>query len=201
MSNGFMTEYEAKGPKFECETGPQNAVCCGVFDLGMQKNTFNGETKVKRGAILMFEIEELDNEGKPKVISKQYSSINLSKNSAYRSSLQKHLESWRGRPFTEEEIESGFDLYSVWNVPCTLTIEQNDKGYFNITNVTKKFASAVKMVSTRFPNDQPPEWIQKKINEQVKQHEDNRSQGYQKTEQYADSGWSQEGASEDDIPF
>lgn len=59
-------------------------------------------------------------DGQPYVVSGFYTnSLNE------KSRLRPMLESWRGRPFTEEELD-GFDLQNVLGKPCLLSVIHKD---------------------------------------------------------------------------
>ena len=41
------------------EAGTVHAVCCGVWDLGMQESTYNGETKLRHKIVIAWELSQL----------------------------------------------------------------------------------------------------------------------------------------------
>jgi hypothetical protein len=102
--------------------------------------------------------------------------VSLSK----KSTLRSFLESWRGKQFTKEEL-AGFDLFNVLGVACQINVvhENSDNGntYANIKAVMPlpKGMSRPKAENPLLkysPEDAEafnalPEWIQKKIQEQV----------------------------------
>jgi hypothetical protein len=45
-----------------------------------------------------------------------------------KANLRKDLESWRGKAFSDAEIENGFDIEKLIGANCYLNIAQNDKG-------------------------------------------------------------------------
>ena len=109
------------------ETGVHLATCYGVFDIGTQEYVYNGKKVSSRKVIFVFEVPdariEIEKDGKkenlPRAISEEYT-VSLNK----KSNLRPALESWRGRPFTEEELQ-GFDLFSVLGAPCMLNINHD----------------------------------------------------------------------------
>lgn len=112
--------------------GIHNAVCVGVVFIGTQSSIYNYSQKVT----LIWDVCKNDNS---KLFSRDYSYSYHEK-----SKLRKHLESWRGRPFTNDEL-SKFKLRNILGVPCKLEIAKNDKNYKQVENVY------------RFPaNEQPP---------------------------------------------
>lgn len=118
------------------EAGTYPARCVAVVDLGIQHNTFNNKDQEK--VLLMFELPTeritVDGEDKPRWLSARYT---MSLNE--KATLRKTLDAWRGKPFTPEEL-LGFDLSSVINAPCMLTVtntEKNGNTYANISGVSK----------------------------------------------------------------
>jgi hypothetical protein len=100
--------------------GLWQGVCCDVIDLGLVKNTYDGGEKhmVK----VRWQLEERDQKtGKPFEVSKRY---NLSLHE--KANLRKDLESWRGRKFTEAELEK-FDLEKLLGANCQLSVSHNIK--------------------------------------------------------------------------
>lgn len=116
--------------------GSHVARCYGVISLGTQPTNnpqFNPTTKV----MLMFEVPGepvmVDNKPAPMTISKDYT---LSLNE--KANLRHDLVSWRGREFTEQELE-GFAVEKVIGVPCMLSVvhKKSAKGsiYANIAGI------------------------------------------------------------------
>jgi hypothetical protein len=98
--------------------GTHIARCYGCIALGTQHSEmFNSEAfKI----VLLFELsnETIERDGKtaPISINKEYT-LSLGKKSV----LRKHLETWRGRPFTDEELK-GFEVGNVVGSPCMVSI-------------------------------------------------------------------------------
>lgn len=96
--------------------GTHLARCYGMVSLGTQlpnSAQFNPSFKI----LLMFETpNELAENGKPLTTFKEYSA-SLSE----KSKLRPALESWRGRPFTKEELD-GFDVSAVVGAPCMISV-------------------------------------------------------------------------------
>lgn len=119
----------AKQPEgFEpIEGGTYQAICYSVIDLGTQhSDKFNQDL---HQVCLTWEIPEVRidvlREGKtknlPRVQSKSYT-LSLSE----KSNLYNDLVSWRGVPFTQEELE-GFDVFTIVGANCLLTITNEVK--------------------------------------------------------------------------
>lgn len=164
--------------------GTHVAICNMVVDLGKQKGEYQGVANIKHKVFVRWELphERLtwtDREGKehegPRVISKTYT-LSLHENSAMRADLV----GWRGRQFTPEE-EAAFDVSKLLGVPCMITVVHNrsgDKTYANVQAVSGIPKGMDRPTRTEcdpilYDNDNLsswdslPEWLQKKINEQV----------------------------------
>jgi len=120
--------------------GMHLARCYRIIDLGSQKTEYKGQAKLSPKVLFQFEVHSEDDEGsalvtpdgKPLSISKQYT-LSLNENAI----LRRDLQSWRGRPFTEEELKS-FNLENVLSQWCMLNVvhsEYNGKNYSNIDNI------------------------------------------------------------------
>lgn len=87
--------------------------------------------------LLIFELpnERVMQDGaKAQTVSKEFT-CSLSE----KANLRKVLESWRGRPFTKEELE-GFDVMNVVDVPCMINVIHKQSGagktYADIAAIT-----------------------------------------------------------------
>jgi hypothetical protein len=160
------------------ETGVHHAICYGVIDIGTQHNIKWNQFQHK--GIIIWELPLLrfetksgeDTLDKPKVISRTFT-VSLGE----KSHLRPFLESWRGKPFSTEEL-LGFDLSKLIGVKCQLNIIHNTedaKTYANVATAMPLSANMEKLHpenetiyysiedhGMRFPAS-TPEWIQKKI--------------------------------------
>jgi hypothetical protein len=151
------------------EAGTKLAVCCAVWDLGLQKTTFNGEDKIQHKIIIAWEIEEKINQpdseykGKPYMLNKKYT-LSLGE----KANLRKDLDSWRGKPFTAEEIENGFDVEKLYGINCLIGIKHEpdkrdpSKVYANVTAILPPVKGMEKLVPVRGKDEAPPKWVQEK---------------------------------------
>lgn len=164
------TTAKDAGGDFELTpAGTHLAICYMVADLGYQETSFGVKPKIVIGWELP---AELMTDGRPFAASQIYT-LSLSE----KANLRKDLEAWRGRPFTEAELD-GFDVQNVLGKACTLTIVHNkngDKTYANIANVAGVMKGM--QIPERandllyFNLDEPnknifgklPKWVQKKI--------------------------------------
>ena len=103
--------------------GVYMAKCYLMADIGEQYNKMNDSWKTQ--IIIGWEIEdeyiEIDGQNHPRTMHKYYTN-SLHKNAT----LRAVLETWRGRPFTSEELE-GFDLRNIVGAGCQLQIEHKTK--------------------------------------------------------------------------
>lgn len=113
--------------------GLHAGVCVDYIDEGFKPTQFGEKHKIR----YVFQIEEKNAKGYRFTVSAWFN-LSMHENA----SLRQFLEQWRGRPFTEAEINRppGFDLESVIGVPCTLNLvhnESNGKTYANIASISK----------------------------------------------------------------
>jgi hypothetical protein len=92
--------------------GLHQAVAVDVVDLGILNTSFGDKHKVS----VRWQLAESMEDGKPYLIQKRYT-LSLHEKSV----LRHDLESWRGRPFTAEELR-GFDLEKLIGANCQLVV-------------------------------------------------------------------------------
>ena len=175
-----------KGPSLPpINGGTYPAVCVGVIDLGEQHNEkFN---KYADKVLFIWELPsvliDVEGEQKPRWLSRDFSATLNEK-----SNLTKFLVSWRGKNFTEEELNGdGFDLKQMLGEGCLLQViveEKEGKQYNRITGCVGLPAGMPAPVTASdllwFDMDEWdddaiakfPEWVQGKIK---------KSTQYQKT--------------------
>ena len=156
------------------EAGTTQAVCCAVWDLGLQKTTYMGEDKIQHKVIIAWEITEKINapdseyHGKPYMLNKKYT-VSLGD----KANLRKDLESWRGVPFTESELKNGFDLEKLYGINCYIGIkhepDRKDPNivYANVTAILPPPKGYEKITPLRQRDEPPPKWVQEKIAQAV----------------------------------
>ena len=170
------------------EAGTYPARCVQIIDLGNQMNDLAG--KYQRQVMILWELPterlEINGEDKPRVMSATYTASLNDK-----AKLRAILESWRGRGFTDEELES-FDLHNILDKTCMLTIvnktsKTSGKQYSAVGSVSKlmKGVAVAEAETTIFAFDLDvgddvweqmktlPNWIQDRIkaSEEYKAHE------------------------------
>ena len=125
-------------PRELTPAGMQVARCYSMIHIGTNEWEYMGQKKTSNKIRLTFELpNELrvfkeENGKQPMVISSDYTLSMYEK-----ANLRKHLESWRGKSFTNQEAES-FDVTKLLGVPCLLNIvhvTKGDKVYANIGGI------------------------------------------------------------------
>ena len=124
------------GSDFElAPSGTFAARCYRFVDLGTQPKLYNGSTTLKRMVGISWELpDELMKDGKPFSIYQRYVWSMSEK-----STLRKHLESWRGVKFVDADFGS-FDTRKLIGVPCMIGIThvaKEGKTYANISSISR----------------------------------------------------------------
>lgn len=177
--------YKAKGGESKrIPAGSHIGVCDIVADIGLQESNFYG---TKRKVFIRFEVPrerwKYEKDGQqlegPGVIGNFYTASMHKK-----ASLRKALEGWRGRAFTEPEAEK-FDISSILGKACMLTVQESEGNdgntYSNIVAISplpKGMLAPGSELPLLLYHDgdksmysKLPEWIRKKIDEQVPEPE------------------------------
>lgn len=175
--------------------GQHAARCYQVVDLGIKEKggQYPGQAHKIR---LAFEIDELMEDGRPFVVSEELT-MSLNK----KSRLYQRLVSWRGRAFTEEELDA-FDLKKLINAPCLINViinESDGKHYANINSITplpkgmKAEALKNETLIWEYGDSRSllPEWLDKRIGEDPTPRDASDSYGDVNTDELDDQ----------DIPF
>ena len=131
------------GGAFEaCPSGMHLARCYRIVDLGTQKSEYMGQVKFLHKIMLGWEIHTTKDDGttlkmrdgRPFAMFKNYT-LSWSE----KANLRLDLQSWRGKPFTQEEMRR-FDLETVLGAWCLLNVIErpgkDGKNYVNIDTVT-----------------------------------------------------------------
>lgn len=189
--------------------GSYVAICNMLVDLGLQYNERYGNSsrKVLIGWELPEELIEINGEMVPRTISQRYTaSLNE------KSILRRDLSAWRGRDFTQAELEE-FNLRNIVGAPCLLQVihrEYNGKKFANMASIMTLPKGMEKPVLSAAPvvydidEDDPadvdmlPEWIRDTIK---------KSESYQQRISPVASAESQvefnelDGEDDDELPF
>lgn len=159
------------------EAGTTQAVCCGVWDLGMQESTYNGETKLRHKIVIAWELSQLidmpssEYHGLPYMLSKTYT-LSLYENAA----LKKDLESWRGKAYTADEITAGIDVEKLYGINCLLGVthvqgfKDATRTFANVSAILPPTRGMEKLIPVRKFEDAPPKWVAEKQAAAVVEH-------------------------------
>jgi hypothetical protein len=127
-----MTLIARRPPKTYAQApeGLHRAVCCDVVNLGVVQGAYGPKHKVR----IVWQLEAVDpTHGRRFDVARVYA-LSLHE----RAALRKDLESWRGKKFTEAELD-GFDLEKLLgaNAQVQVTHDLSDGGetYANVSTV------------------------------------------------------------------
>ena len=105
-----------------------------IIDLGTQHDEYQGEPTVRNQVLVQWELPnetvEIDGQDKPLLVGKFYTN-----SLGEKANLRRHLESWRAKPFTQEELER-FDLMKILGAPAILSVVHNEKGKAKVVGVS-----------------------------------------------------------------
>lgn len=142
---GLMAKKSGDGTDYEpIPEGTHHAVCYSIIDLGTQHSQkFDNEAyKVCVTWEIPKERIEIDGKDLPRAISRIYT-LSLHE----KSNLFKDLTAWRGKHFTDDELD-GFDIFNVLGANCLLQTchtVKDSKTYSNIVSVAKLMVGMPKL--------------------------------------------------------
>lgn len=159
--------------------GVYMAICVGLVDLGEQFSRLYQKTQYR--VLLTFEVVgelvEVDGEGKPRWLSKEYT-MSLDK----KASLRKVVEACNGRELTAAE-EDAYDLRELIGKGCQITVKKTEKDGRVYNDIGEAVAlargtTAAAPVSDVFTFDMDapdardvfltlPEWMRRKVESSV----------------------------------
>ncbi len=135
---------EDTGPTFKpVPAGMHLARCYRIIDVGTQKSEFEGNVKFLHKIKLVWEVHGNDEDGNPMVTEKGEPMIvtkDYTLSWAEKATLRLDLQSWRGKPFSDEE-QRRFDLKALLDKWCMVNVTHKAKKkgngvYSNVTAVT-----------------------------------------------------------------
>lgn len=132
--------------------GTHQAVCVDVIDLGMIAGSYQGKPNVRHKIDVAWQIPELRDDGKRYVVYKRYT-LSLGD----KATLRHDLESWRGKPFTDEQL-AGFDVETLKGANCLINIAhvtRNDKTYANVVSVMPLIKGMAKIAGEGYERRTP----------------------------------------------
>jgi hypothetical protein len=138
---GLLAKDKGGSDIAPCPTGMHHGICYGVVDVGTQPAY--GRFPARRKVVLLFEFPDIrielpdKQDPKKKLNLPRALSIKETLTLASKGNLRPILEGWRGRAFTEQELE-GFDLAKVIGANALINViheTKADKTYANIKSV------------------------------------------------------------------
>jgi hypothetical protein len=133
--------------------GTHQAVCVDVVDLGIVQKTYDNKPKKVRCIKLVWQLNEVNEEIGKRFLARRSYTASLGE----KASLRRDLQSWRGRPFTPEELK-GFDLDNVLGVNCMLNIVHQPDGqggvYANVDAIMPLIKGISKMSALDYVREQ-----------------------------------------------
>jgi hypothetical protein len=142
-----IVKAESKSGQDPVPAGVHHAVCYAVIDIGTQDPN-NPTFRPSRKTIIIWELPHetitTPDGPKPRVISCEYT-CSIGK----KATLRSVLESWRGRPFTAEEL-NGFDLKKIIGHNCQLNIVHKP-GKADPSRIYARIQSVVPLVKGMSP--------------------------------------------------
>jgi hypothetical protein len=133
---------EDKGNFEATPPGLHLARCYRIVDVGTQKTEYLGTVKYLRKVMLGWEIFAQNEDGTPQMMrdGRPFAIFkNYTMSWADKATLRKDLQSWRGKPFSQEEMRR-FDLKTILGVFCMLNViertGQDGKMYVNVDGIS-----------------------------------------------------------------
>lgn len=148
------------------------AVCIGIFDIGRQKNEYQGVVTFPYKLIIMFELKALQTQGE-RVGQRFQISEFYTNSTSENSNIRRDVGHWVGKEFTDAEFEA-FDLETLIGQNCQIQIVHKEKASGGVKARIGSIAQSVEDIAPISPNtvfDRPPEWVQKFIDNQYKEPE------------------------------
>lgn len=98
------------------EAGVYSARCFACIELGTHRSEFKGEVKDKKEIMIIWELNELMEDGRPFTVNwRGTNSLNEKGN------LFKMLSGWRGKSFTPDELHK-FEMKNILDKCCMLNV-------------------------------------------------------------------------------
>lgn len=126
--------------------GTSSAVLCDIQDLGLMSTAYGPRHKVR----LVWQLDAVDPEAGRRVEVARLYTLSLHE----RAALRQDLERWRGRKFTDAELDAGFDLERLLGVNCQVivshSLSDNGTTYANVERVLPPAKGAPKLAPQAF---------------------------------------------------
>lgn len=129
--SGKTTVREPENKFKPAPEGLHQAVCCDVWDIWTEPRPEEYGGGIVDKTRIVWQLDQTDDEtGKPFEASQIYTASLHPK-----AKLRGHLESWRGKKFSEQEVQ-GFDIENLIGANCQIQIvhnlSKNGKTYANV---------------------------------------------------------------------
>lgn len=142
---GFIATDSGGGGSFKrVPQGVFIARCYSLIDLGTQHTTGQYGDKYQHKVKVSWELFGDDENGIPLTIAVDGKEMPLTISKSYtmslheKSGLRRDLSAWRGRDFTDEELQA-FDITKLLGVYCMVNVTEsttNGKTYSNVAGIT-----------------------------------------------------------------
>ena len=127
-------------------SGTHSAVCVDVQNLGLVATAYGAKHKVR----LVWQLEAVDPDHGRRVEVARLYTLSLHE----RAALRQDLERWRGRKFTDAELDTGFDLEKLIGVNCQVQVSHdlgdNGSTYANVDSVLPPVKGMPRLVPLDF---------------------------------------------------
>src|SRR4051812_36399030 len=137
-----------------CPEGVVQGILVDIIDLGMVTSSYQGETKTSHKVNFVWQVDERKDDGARFLV---FQRLTLSLHP--KSTLRKIVETLRGKKFTDEEVEAGYELDELkGNSQALLTIIQNqvgDRVYANISGVAPLMKGMPKLEAEPYERKSP----------------------------------------------
>jgi hypothetical protein len=148
------TAGSSSGTFRPCPEGVVQGILVDIIDLGMVTSSYQGETKTSHKVNFVWQVDERKDDGARFLV---FQRLTLSLHP--KSTLRKIVESLRGKKFTDEEVEAGYELDELkGNSQALLTIIQNqvgDRVYANISGVAPLMKGMPKLEAEPYERKAP----------------------------------------------
>jgi len=194
----YTTKEESKAFPIHPE-GQFLATCVDVIDLGEKVSEFAGrDKKLQRRVAFVFRTGEVDENGKPLDIAKDFAMSMFKKSNDSQSPLRKFLEQWKGKPFADEEAAANVALHKLEGKPVVLSIAhepwKSDPSKSNAVIVSATLPLPGTVVPPVAPYTRSEYWGKRKEKYALAAQEFRRSIGAQKPKAVSADA-------DDDLPF
>jgi hypothetical protein len=190
----IIARRDAKAPHPD---GSYPAVCVDVIDLGDAIDNYQGNINILPKLVLVFQTnaEDPDTHGPLQI------HIEVTNSFGKKARLRKLLESWRGRPYSDDEARAGVPLHKLEKANCILNvIHKTSQSSGNTYAVIDTIMPPMKGMGTLVPISytRADFWTKKKADYAAAVAQHRKQNGLEKADELAPS---LVGGEEDDLPF